>query len=309
MRFAIYGSGGLGAYYGIRLQQAGHDVVFVARGAHLEAIRANGLRLNSPLGDAHLTDLSVSDDPASLGQVDAVLVAVKTWQIPDVASQMAPLLKDDTVVVPFLNGVEAAQQIADVIGAGKVLGGLSKIFSFIEAPGVIKHFSPQAIIAFGEMNAPPTDRCKALKAAFDAAGVEAYVETDIQSELWKKLLMVGSWSGLSALNRSPLGELRDFEPTRALIDAAMGEGIAVARAMGVGGIDEGYKDTLWQFYADLPDGATSSMARDIWDGKPSELDAWNGAIHRFGVECGVPTPVHSFTYHALLPMERRARSG
>ncbi len=309
MRFAIYGSGGLGAYYGIRLQQAGHEVVFVARGAHLEAIRANGLRLDSPLGDAHLTDLTVSDDPARLGQVDAVLVAVKTWQIPEVARQMAPLLKDDTVVVPFLNGVEASQQIAEVVGAEKVLGGLSKIFSLIEAPGVIKHFSQQAIIAFGEMNAPPSARCEALKAAFDAAGVETYIEADIQSELWKKLLMVGSWSGLSALNRSPIGELRDFEPTRALIDAAIGEGIAVARAMGVGGIEEGYKGTLWQFYADLPDVATSSMARDIWDGKPSELDAWNGAIHRFGVACGVPTPVHSFTYHALLPMERRARAG
>ena len=133
MRFAIYGSGGLGGYYGARLAQAGHEVGFIARGAHLEAIRTKGLKVLSPLGDVHLPSPIASSDPADIGEVDVVIVAVKTWQVPEVARAMRPMLKADTIVVPFLNGVDAPDDLAAVLGAEHVVGGLSKVFSLIEA--------------------------------------------------------------------------------------------------------------------------------------------------------------------------------
>lgn len=150
MRIAIYGAGGLGAYYGARLHAAGHEVGYIARGAHLDAMHAKGLQVFSPLGDVHVAQPLASNAPADIGAVDLVIVAVKTWQIPDVARAMGPLLDTDTVVIPFLNGVEAPNGLADVIGADRVLGGLSKIFALIEAPGVIRHFSQAAYVEIGE---------------------------------------------------------------------------------------------------------------------------------------------------------------
>ena len=306
MRIAIYGAGGLGGFYGARLACAGNDVAFIARGAHLAAMRAHGLRVSSPLGDMHLTEPVATDDPADVGPVDLVLVAVKTWQVPEVAAAMGPLLGERTLVLPFLNGVEASDELAAVVGAERVLGGLSKVFSRIESPGVIHHFTPNVFVAFGELDGADSARVRTLRDMFSAAGVDAEVSPAIRVELWKKLLLVSSWAGLGALARSPMGVLREQPGTRALIDRSMDEGLAVARATGHA-VDSAYKDEMWAFYGAMPAGATASMQRDIMDGRPSELDAWNGAICRFGARAGVETPVHSFAYHTLLPMERRAR--
>ena len=306
MKIAIYGAGGLGGYYGARLACAGNDVAFVARGAHLEAIRERGLRVSSPLGDMHLPDPAATDDPGDIGPVDLVVVAVKTWQIPQVAAAMGPLLGPDTVVLPFLNGVEASDELATVVGSERVLGGLSKVFSKIESPGVIHHFTPNVFVEFGELAGSGSERVTALHRMFSSAGIDAAVSSAIRVELWKKLLLVSSWAGLGALARSPMGEMRAAEGVRELIDRSMDEGLAVAWATGHG-IDRSYKDEMWAFYAAMPAEATASMQRDIMDGRPSELEAWNGAVCRFGMRAGVETPVHSFTYHTLLPMERRAR--
>lgn len=306
MRVAIYGAGGLGAFYGARLEQAGHDVAYIARGAHLAAIRANGLEVHSPLGDLHLTGVAATDDPAAIGPVDLVLVAVKTWQIPGVARAMAPLLATDTVVLPFLNGVEAPDGLAAVVGAHRVLGGLSKVFSLIESPGVVRHFSTAAYVELGELDGTRSERVAALVEQFLGAGVEAAASPDIRSALWKKLLMVSSWAGLGALARSPMGVMRSTPETRALIQRSMEEGIAVGRARGHD-VAADFDAELWRFYEALPEDATASMQRDLLAGRPSELAAWNGAVVRFGAEHGVPTPVHTFTYHTLLPLERRAR--
>ena len=306
MKIAIYGAGGLGGFYGARLGCAGNDVAFIARGAHLAAIRERGLQVASPLGDMHLRGPVASDDPADIGPVDLVLVAVKTWQIPEVAAAMDPLLDERTVVLPFLNGVEASDELAAVVGADRVLGGLSKVFSKIESPGVIHHFTPNVFVAFGELDGSESERVRSLLEMFSAAGIDAAVPPAIRVELWKKLLLVSSWAGLGALARSPMGVMREDSGTRALIDRSMDEGLAVARATGHD-IDRAYKDEMWAFYRGMPGGATASMQRDIMDGRPSELDAWNGAICRFGARAGVETPVHAFTYHTLLPMERRAR--
>ena len=306
MRIAIYGAGGLGGFYGARLACAGNDVAFIARGAHLAAMRERGLRVSSVHGDMHVPEPVATDDPADVGPVDLVLVAVKTWQIPEVAAAMGPLLGEHTVVLPFLNGVEAADELGAVVGAERVLGGLSKVFSKIEAPGVIHHFTSNVFVAFGELDGADTKRVRALRDMFSAADVDAEVSSAIRVELWKKLLLVSSWAGLGALARSPMGVMRGQSGTRALVDRSMDEGLAVARATGHA-VDAAYKEEMWAFYRTMPAGATASMQRDIMDGRPSELDAWNGAICRFGARAGVETPVHSFTYHTLLPMERRAR--
>ena len=306
MRIAVYGAGGLGGFYGARLACAGNDVAFIARGAHLAAIRERGLQVVSPLGDMHLPDVLATDDPSDVGPVDLVLVAVKTWQIPEVSAAMGPLLGERTVVLPFLNGVEASDELAAVVGADRVLGGLSKVFSKIESPGVIHHFTPNAFVAFGELDGAESERARGLLETFSAAGVDAAVSPAIRVELWKKLLLVSSWAGLGALARSPMGVVREEPVIRSLIDRSIEEGLAVARATGQD-IDPACKDEMWAFYRSMPAGATASMQRDIIDGRPSELDAWNGAICRFGARAGVETPVHSFTYHMLLPMERRAR--
>lgn len=306
MRFAIVGAGGLGGYYGARLAQAGHEVAFIARGAQLEAIRKNGLKVFSPLGDVHLEKPTATNDPSEVGPVDVIVVAVKTWQVADAARAMQPMIAADTIVVPFLNGVEAPDELAAIVGAEHVIGGLSKVFSLIEAPGVIRHFNPGAYVEIGELGGGLSERIETLRAAFEQAGSQTKASADIRTELWKKLLTVSSWAGLGALSRSPMGVLRDQPETHALIDRAMDEGIAVGARRGHP-LTAAYKSELWKFYDAMPADATASMQRDIMAGKPSELDAWNGAIVRFGSETGVETPVQTFTYHALLPMERRAR--
>lgn len=306
MRIAIYGTGGLGGYYGVRLADAGHDVSFIARGVNLAAMREHGLRVLSPLGDTHLENPVASDNPADIGPVDAVLVAVKTWQVEDVARAMAPLIGDNTVVVPFLNGVEAPDQLAAVLGPKHAAGGLSKIFSLLEAPGVIRHFNDAAIVAFNELDGVVTPRIEALKAAFEDAGVTVETPGDIRRALWEKLMMVTSWAGIGALARAPLGTLRDDKRTRALINDSIAETIAVANAHGIA-IPASFGETLWGFYNTLPAHASASLMRDIMAGKPSELAAWNGAVHRLGAEVGIPTPTHSLIYSLLTPMERVAR--
>lgn len=306
MRFAMVGAGGLGGYYGARLAEAGNEVAFIARGAQLEAMRANGLKVFSPLGDVHLKKVAASSNPQEIGPVDVIVVAVKTWQVADAARAMQPMIKAATIVVPFMNGVEAPDELASIVGAEHVVGGLSKVFSMIEAPGVIRHFNPGAYVEVGELAGGLSERVEKLCTAFEQAGSQAKSSADIRTELWKKLLTVSSWAGLGALARSPMGVLRGMAETRTLIERAMDEGIAVGARRGHP-ITTAYKSELWKFYDAMPADATASMQRDLMAGRPSELDAWNGAIVRFGKDAGVDTPVQTFTYHALLPMERRAR--
>ncbi|MDA8107695.1 MAG: 2-dehydropantoate 2-reductase [Betaproteobacteria bacterium] len=306
MRFAIYGTGGIGGYFGARLAEAGHDVHFIARGAQLAALHAKGLKLLSPLGDVFLDRPQATDDPRKIGEVDCVILGVKTWQVREAAEAMRPLVGRDTVVLPLLNGVEASDQLAEVLGGAHVLGGLAKVFSKIESPGVIRHFNTFARIDFGELAGGRSARAERLRQALARPGIDVAASEDIRTELWKKLVIVSSWAGLGALARSPIGALRTLPETRELIDRAIDEGIDVGVARGHA-IEAGFKAELWRIYDALPADATASMQRDIMEGKPSELDAWNGAIVRFGAAAGVETPVHEFTCYALLPMERRAR--
>ena len=306
MRFAIFGSGGVGGYYGARLAAAGEDVTFVARGAHRDAIRSDGLRVTSISGDVHIRPARATDDASEIGHVDWVVCAVKAWQVPEAAAAMRPLLGPETAVLTLQNGVDAGDQIGAVAGNGRVVEGATWIMSFIEAPGHIRHAGVEPRIVLGERDGDTTARVADLRACWDSAGVKCEVAPDISAVLWEKFLFIAAVSGIGAVTRLPVGAYRDVPQSRRLLTAALEETAAVARAEGVKLPDKVVAKTLAFLDALAPE-STASMQRDIADGRPSELEAQSGAVSRRGRRTGVATPVHDFLYASLLPLERRAR--
>lgn len=307
MRIAIFGTGGVGGYYGARLARAGEDVVFIARGAHLEAIRRDGLVVETDAGELLVRPAAATDDPAEAGPVDVVLLGVKTWQVEDAARRMGPLLGPETFVVPLQNGVEAAGQLAAVLGTERVVGGLCATFSWVSAPGRVRSIGGIHSLLFGELDRRPSARTERLREVFERAGVRATIPADIHVSLWEKMLMVVSFGCVGAVTRSPIGVTRALPETRAMILAAMAEIDAVARARGVPMADDSVARGM-AFVDSLDPSGTTSLQRDVADGRPSELEAWNGAVVRLGREAGVATPTHAFLYASLLPLERKARA-
>lgn len=305
MRVAVFGAGGVGAYFGARLAEAGADLAVIARGPHLAAIRTTGLRVDSVLGDMHVHPVA-SANPADIGPVDVVLLGVKTWQLDETIPALRPLLGPDTLVVPLQNGVEAAEQLSRTIGAGHVAGGLCSGFCFIVAPGHVRHIGGVTLIKFGELDGRLSARVEALRAAFARAGVDATVPDDIRLALWEKFMLVVPFGGLGAVTRAPIGVLMRTPVTRELVERGMREIEAVARASGVALPHDCVARTLATLDAVTPSG-TSSLQRDITEGKRSELDEWTGAVVRLGARAGVATPLHAFLYASLLPQELRAR--
>jgi len=306
MRIAVFGAGGVGGYFGGRLAQAGQEVIFIARGVHLEAMRRRGLRVDSLKGDFILPSVQATDDPAQVGEVEAVLVAVKAWQVPQAARAMPPLVGERTCVLPLENGVEAPEQLAEALGTPRVLGGLCHISAYIAAPGHIKHVGIEPHVALGELDGRRSERAEQLRLTFEQAGVWAEVPADIQAAMWEKFLFIAAISGVGAVTRAPAGVMRQVPGIRSLLEAAMQEIYALARARGVKLADDIVARTL-AFVDGLPPGVTASMQRDILEGRPSELASQNGAVVRMGAQAGAPTPVNAYLYHSLLPQEMRAR--
>lgn len=307
MKFAVIGAGGVGAYFGGRLAQAGHDVTFVARGANLAAIRERGLRVFSIEGDFEIPGARATDDPAAIGAVDVVLLAVKTWQVAEAARTLPPLLGATGAVLTLQNGVEAPDEAARVCGRERVLAGVCRIMSYVAEPGVIRHAGVSPRVEFGEWAGGTSARAEALREAFaECAGVSGTISPDIAVALWEKFLFIAPFSAVGAATRKPVGAWRSVKETRALLAAAMSEVADLARARGVSLAREAVDRTL-AFTDKLPEDATASMQRDLLEGRPSELEAQTGAIVRLGREAGVPTPTNAFLYAALLPAERQAR--
>jgi len=308
MKIAVIGAGGVGGYFGGKLASAGADVVFIVRGATLEAMRADGLRVDSIKGDFVIERPNATDDPASVGKVDAVFLAVKTWQIAGAAEQIKPMLGDDTMVIPLENGIDAPDQLAAILGSQHVLGGLCGIVSFIAVPGHIRHIGADPFVMFGELDNRRTARVEALRDECLRAGVKADIPSDIHHALWSKFVFIAPMSGIGAATRVPIGVWRVMPEPRDLATRAIREIVDVARARGVDlGGDAAVDRTLARFDG-LPPESTSSLQRDIIDGKPSELDAQLGAVVRLGRETNVPTPVCETLLALLLPQEHRARN-
>jgi len=288
------------------LAAAGNSVAFIARGRTLDVLRQDGLRVESPLGDIALPNIEATDEPAEVGEVDAVILGVKAWQVPGVAEAARPMIGASTVIVPLQNGVEAADQLVAAYGAERVLGGMCRIVAFVAEPGRIRHQGVEPFVALGELDNSRSERVERLAAAFVDAGVDTKISPDIQSSIWQKLLFIAPVSGVGAVTRVPVGELRSRPETYDLLREAMREVEALAVARGVALADDAIDKTL-AFVDGLPEDVTSSMQRDIMEGRPSELEALNGAVVRLGREAGVATPVNGFIHAALAPMEARAR--
>ncbi len=306
MRIAVFGTGGVGGYFGGRLAQAGEEVIFIARGEHLRAIQANGLKVDSILGDFVVSPARASDDPHEIGPVEAIITGVKAWQIPQAAQAMRPMVVDPTAVLPLENGVEAPEQLSSVLGGEHVLGGMCQLSAFIARPGYIRHVGIEPFVALGEMDRRRSSRAERLLQAFERAGVKATIPDDIQVAMWVKFLFIAAISGVGAVTRLPVGVFRQLPETREMLIAAMEEIFVLARRRGVELPDDTVEKRL-AFIDSIGASVTASMHRDIIEGRPSELESQNGAVVRMGKELGVPTPVNNFLYASLLPQEKRAR--
>ncbi len=306
MKIAIFGVGGVGGYFGWRLAQAGEDVVFVARGENLRALSEVGLKMDTPDGASFVQPVQAMENPAEIGPVDAVIVGVKAWQVPEVAESIGPLIGPDTFVVPLQNGVESPMQLSKVLGAEHVFGGLCYIVALKMGPGYIRHAGMEPRIAFGELDNRVTERAQKLEAAFRRAEVNAEIPADIHAAMWDKFLFIASFSGIASITRAPVGPIRSTPETRRILQDVMEEIFAIARARKIALKDNAVEVTMGVIDR-LPAEGTASMQRDIMEGRPSELASQSGAVVRLGAEVGQPAPLNSFIYASLLPMELRAR--
>lgn len=310
MRIAVIGAGGVGGYFGARLQAAGEDVVFVQRGEHGAEMRRSGLRVASPLGDLALPEVTVAapEETGGIGPVDLVLVTVKSIHTEAAAEAAAPLLGPDTAVLSLQNGVENEERLAKRLGAGRVLGGLCYILSLIEAPARISHRMATARIEFGERGGGPSPRAQALRAAFAKAGIDAVLVDDVAAAMWTKFTLLCAHNGMTALARAPIGPIRGDRDGRAALEACARETMAVAAARGAALAAELAADPMVLFDR-VPADMTSSTLYDLEHGKPLEIDWLNGAVVRFGRAAGIPTPVNLCIYAALKPRAAGAPGG
>lgn len=306
MRIAIFGAGSVGGYFGGRLSRAGEDVVFIARGEHLNTMLNQGLRVDSINGDFVVQPVQATDDPSKIGKVDMVLVGVKAWQVSEAAEAMRPLIGPETFVLPLQNGLEAPAQLSEILGDQHVLGGLCGLFSYVMGPGHIVHAGYDPFVKFGELDNHRSQRVELLLDTFKRAEVNAEIPPDIQVAMWMKFMFVEVFSGIGAVTRAPVGIWRSLPETRLMAELSLQEIIALATARAIS-LPEEALQTIMTMYDGLDPQSTASLQRDVMEGHPSELEAQIGAVVRFGQEADVATPQHTFIYHSLLPMELRAR--
>jgi 2-dehydropantoate 2-reductase len=298
MRIAIVGAGGVGGYLAARLAAAGQDVALIARGAHLDALRAQGLTLKSALGDVSVRPRAVGEDPAAIGPVDLVVFTVKLYDTAMAAEAIRPLVGHKTGVITFQNGVDGPSVLADVLGEEHVIGGTVQIAAVIESPGVIRHTGTMARFILGELDGRRSERVEAFADALRTAGLEHTVSDDVRRDIWQKMIFLSTFSGVTALIRLPIGPIRSDPDTLALMRSCFGEAIAIARAKDVG-IGEDQVERALAFLRGLPDQMKSSMLEDLERGRRLELPWLSGAIVRMGRELGLETPAHGFIVTAL----------
>jgi len=306
MNIVIYGTGGVGGYFGARMAQAGNTVTFIARGKHLEAIQKKGLQLNSPKGDCLVFPANATSDISKVTDIDLILVCVKSWQLAEAAEKIRPVLSENAMVISLLNGVNNAEILTSFIAKKHLLGGLCKVVSKIDDYGIINHISFEPTIVFGEFNNVKTERSLSLEKLFLKAGITTKLADNIQTEIWAKFLFITTISGIGALTRATIGEIIVLPQLREIMRRTAEEIVAVAIAKGVY-LSDDLVEQQFKMIDSQPYNTTSSLQRDMMEGKPSELEAQNGTIAKMGIELGIPTPVNEFIYYCLLPQEKKAR--
>lgn len=307
MRIAIMAAGAVGGYFGARLVDAGHDVSFIARGRHLAAIRKNGLKLESTLGDLHLDNVKVTDDPKSIGPVDIVMFAVKLWDTEKTGEQTRALVGPQTRVITLQNGVDSVERLIPILGADHVVGGTTHVVTVMPEPGVIRHTSTFAKFNCGFPDGRKDSLLEAFVKASQDAGIEAILSDDIERDRWQKFVLLTGTSGATASMRSTLGPIREDPDTRAFFRKIMEETFAVGRAKGVRIADD-YVDQQMAFADAAVPTMKASQFNDLEAGNRLELDWLAGKVVALGRELGVPTPANEAVY-AVLKLHRMGRKG
>jgi len=299
MRIAVVGAGGVGGYFGGRLAATGTDVTFVARGAHLDALRTHGLRINSPKGNLHLPRVSATNDPATIGPVDIVFFTVKLYDSEAATSMLPPLLGPTTAVIPFQNGVDGVDIITRAVGQSHTAGGTAYVSAVIAEPGVIRHTAMDHLI-FGELDGRRSARLEQLLDACQPAGFQSTFSSSINVDIWTKFVRLSVFSGMTAVTRCPIGVIVNDPDLLEMLKAAVREATGVAQAKGIAVPDDG-PDRVEVAYKALPPQAKASMLEDLERGRHLELPWLSGAVVRIGREVGVDTPVHRFIAAVLKP--------
>ncbi len=293
MRIAIMGSGGVGGYVGARLAAAGHEVVFIARGPHLAAIRANGLQVHSPRGDVHVK-ARAEEDPAAVGKVDLVLFAVKLWDVESLAPRLAPMLGPDSRVVTLQNGIDSVALMSRHLPPTQVIGGCIYVTSVIENPGVIRHTSMLGRMVVGR----PDDPQIATLTARPVDGLDIDAVADIDQAIWDKFVRLSGFSAATSLMRARVGAIRSNPESRALLIQLFEEGMAIASAAGHAMPPSFFEENM-RLFDEMAPGVRTSMSEDLEAGRRLELPFLSGRVHGLGVELGVPTPAHTTAFRAL----------
>jgi len=306
MKIAIMGTGGVGGYYGALLAQTGQDVTFIARGAHLQAIREKGLQVKSVHGDFTVSPAKATDSPSEVGPVDIILFSTKTYQTDEAAQSIKPMVGMNTVVVSLQNGIDAADRIGRVVGIEHMLGGVTWLSAAVEAPGIIGQYSQFRRIALGEFNGQTTPRIEAVYNALQATGATVEVSDTILKVLWTKFVFIAPVMAMGSVTRVTFGEYRNVPEARTVLTKAIGEVAAIAQAKSVTLDKDVVKKTL-AFIDSSEPGIKPSMQRDVESGKPSELESMIGVVVRLGAEYNVPTPAMQFAYAMLKPGELKAQ--
>jgi 2-dehydropantoate 2-reductase len=299
MRLAVVGSGGVGGYFGGRLAAAGVDVAFLARGAHLDALRRKGLTVQSPLGDFHLSHVTATNQPAEIGPVDVVFFTVKLYDTESALALLQPLVDSSTVVIPFQNGVESVDVLAGTVGREHVAGGTAFVSAVITEPGVLRHTVNDRLV-FGELDGSRSSRLERLLDACTAARFQARLSDRIDVDIWSKFVWLTVFSGITAVTRLPVGALRDDPDIIAMCQAAALEAIAVARAKGIP-LPPTMLDEMMKGFQELPPQTKSSMLEDLERGRRLELPWLSGAVLRLAEDVGLQAPTHRFIATALKP--------
>jgi 2-dehydropantoate 2-reductase len=299
MRIAVIGAGGVGGAFGAALAKGGSDVTFLARGAHLKAMREHGLKVLGPRGDIHVQPTQATDDPAAIGPVDVVLFCVKLWDVESAGAAIRPLVGPNTAVIPLQNGIDASERLIPILGKDAVMGGVAQISATIAEPGVVRQTGTFMRLLFGELDGRPSARGAAFHAACQAGGFDSTNTNEIIVALWEKFVLLAANSSVVSLTRLPFGKLRDPE-VFALFEKAIPEVAAVGRARGVK-LPADSEARMLQSIRNFPAEMMPSMAVDLLRGNKLELPWLAGKVAALGREVGVPTPTFDVMYAALKP--------
>jgi 2-dehydropantoate 2-reductase len=300
MRIAVIGAGGVGGAFGVALAKAGADVTFVARGAHLAAMKSNGLKIQGGRGESHLVPTRATDNPADIGAVDIVLFCVKLWDVESAGEHIRPLIGKDTAVIPLQNGIDAAERLIPILGDKAVMGGVAQISASIIAPGVIQQVGTFMRMIFGELDGRRSERAEAFLSLCQKAGVEVTLSEQILTELWMKFILLATNASITAATRQQIGKLRDDPDIRPMFIAAYRETIDVGHAKGIA-LPANALEKVLEFNAHAPPTMKASMALDLDRGNRLELPWLGGKVVELGRALGVPTPTHATLYAMLKP--------